>query len=218
MTTALKCDFCAMPFVICAVSSELQLHQVGVVARIGEAAQRQVVGQITGFGEFSDGHGGFVAGVAPGTVRAVFLYFVVKGLMVGDAEVEVFEEGRDACEEADALDATGFGLIDEGVDEKAASSASLGVGIDDDRADLSEVLAVDVECRAADELSGAGFDDGEGVDVGADLRIRAVEEGAVGGEALDQLMDGVGVVQVRFTRSQGCCFDLVFCCDEGDCE
>jgi hypothetical protein len=45
-----------------------------------------------------------------------------------------------------------------------------------------------------------------------------VEEGAVGGEALDQLMDGVGVVQLRFTRSQGCCFELAFRWDEGDCE
>jgi hypothetical protein len=40
MTTALKCDFCAMPFVICAVSSELQLHQVGVVAGMKEMARR----------------------------------------------------------------------------------------------------------------------------------------------------------------------------------
>ncbi len=105
--------------------------------------------------------------------------------MAGDAELEVFEEGRDACEEADALDTAGFGLIEEGVDEKAAGSASLGVGIDDDRADLGEVLTVDVECRAADELTSAGLNDGEGVDVDADLRVGAVEESALGGEALD---------------------------------
>jgi len=31
--------------------------------------------------------------------------------MFGDTEVEVFEEVGDACEETDALDAAGFGLI-----------------------------------------------------------------------------------------------------------
>jgi hypothetical protein len=32
------------------------------------------------------------------------------------------------------------------------------------------------------------------------------------------LMDGSGVLQLRFTRSQGCCCELVFRWDEGGCE
>jgi len=168
--------------------------------------------------EFTDGHGDFVAGVAPGTVDAVLLDFVAEGLMVGDAEVEVLEEGGDAGEEADAPDAGGFSLIEEGVNEQAAGAVSLAVGMDDDGANLGEVRAVDVECGTSDELTGAGFDDGEGVDVCADFEVGASEEGAVAGEAVDQVIDGAGILQLRFTRSQGCFGELVFRWDEGDCE
>jgi len=138
--------------------------------------------------------------------------------MFGDAEVEVLEETGDAGEETDALDAAGLGFIEEGVNEQAAGSVSLGVGMDDDGADLGEVLAVDVKSGTADELAGAGFDDGEGVDVGADFEVGAAEEGAVAGEAVDQLIDGAGILQPRFTGLQGCCGELVFRWDEGDCE
>jgi hypothetical protein len=182
------------------------LHQVGVVAGMEEAIRWEVAGR----GEFSDGHGDFVAGVAAGTVHAVFHYFVAQEVTVGDAEVEVFEEGGNASEEADALDAAGFGLIEEGMDEKAAGAVALGVGPDDDGADLGEVRAVDVEGGAADELAGAGFDDGEGVDVFADFRVGAVEEGAVAGEAFNQVMDGLGVVQLRFACVQGGWFGFAF--------
>ena len=114
--------------------------------------------------------------------------------MFGDAEVEVLEESGDAGEETDAPDAAGLGLIEEGVNEQAAGSVSLGVGMDDDGADLGEVLAVDVKSGTADELAGAGFDDGEGVDVRADFEVGAAEEGAVAGEAVDQLIDGGGIL------------------------
>ena len=115
----------------------------------------------------------------------------------------MLEEGGDAGEETDALDAAGFGLIEEGADEQAAGSVSLGVGMDNDGADLGEVLAVDVKSGTADELAGAGFDDGEGVDVGGDFEVGAAEEGAVAGEAVDQVIDGAGVLQLRFTGSEG---------------
>ena len=130
--------------------------------------------------------------------------------MFGDAEVEVFEEGWDAGEETDALDGAGFGLIEEGADEQAAGSVSLGVGANDDGADLGEMLAVDVECGTADELVGFVFDDGEGADVRADLCVTPREQGAVVGEGVDELMDGAGVLQLRFTRLHGCCCELVF--------
>ena len=97
----------------------------------------------------------------------------------------MLEEGGDAGEETDALDAAGFGLIEEGVDEQAAGSASLGVGMDDDGTDLGEVLPVDVECSATDELARAGFNDDKGVDVVADFRVGAGEECVVVGEAVD---------------------------------
>jgi hypothetical protein len=45
-----------------------------------------------------------------------------------------------------------------------------------------------------------------------------VEQGAVVGEAVDQLMDGAGVLQLCSARSQGCCFELVFRCKEGCCK
>jgi hypothetical protein len=136
----------------------------------------------------------------------------------GDAEVEVLEEGGDTSEEADALDAAGFGLIEEGADEQAAGSVSFGVGADDNGADLGEMLSIDVEGGAANELVGFGFDDGEGADVRADLRVTPGEQGAVVGEAVDELVDGAGVLQLRFPRLQGCCCELVFRWDVGDCE
>ena len=98
--------------------------------------------------------------------------------------------------------------LEEGVNEQAAGAATFGLGTDDDGADLGEVLAIDVEGCAAEELVGVGFDDGEGADVGADLGVGAAEEGAVVAEALDQLMDGVGVLQLRFTSAHGVCFEL----------
>jgi hypothetical protein len=106
----------------------------------------------------------------------------------------VLEESGDAGEETDALDAAGLGLFEEGADEQAAGPVSLAVGLDDDGADLGKVRAVDVEGGTSDELAGAGFDDGEGVDVRADLEVGAAEEGAVAGETVDELMDGAGVL------------------------
>ncbi len=75
MTTVLKCDFWVSLSCRCG-DSELQLHQVGVVAGMKETARRQVVGQIMRCRELSDGHGDFIACVAPGTVFAVLQYFV----------------------------------------------------------------------------------------------------------------------------------------------
>jgi hypothetical protein len=106
-------------------------------------------------------------------------------LVFGDAEVEVFEEGWDTSEQADALDASGFGLIEECSYEKAPGSVPLRLRIDDDGANLGEVLAIDVECGTTEKLGGAVFDDGEGADVLADLPVGATEQGAVVGATVD---------------------------------
>ena len=94
-------------------------------------------------------HRGFVAGVAAGTVEAVFEHLVAEGVAIVDAEVEVLEKIGDAGEEAEALDSARFGLAHEFVDELATGSASFDIGTDDDGADFGEVWAVDVECCAA---------------------------------------------------------------------
>ena len=138
-----------------------------------------------GLWELSDGHCCLIAGVAASAVYAVLDDFVAKGHAFGEMKVKVLEEGRDAGEEADALDAAGFGLLEEGVDEEAAGAVAFGLGTNGDGADLGEVRAVDVERGTADELAGAGLDDGKGVDVFADFRVGAVEEGAVAGEAFN---------------------------------
>ena len=115
--------------------------------------------------------------------------------MFGDAEVEVLEKTGDAGEETDALDAAGFGLIEKGVNEQAAGTVSLGIGMDDDGADLGEMRAVDVKRGTADELVGIGFSDGEGVDVRTDFRVAPGEQSAVVGEGVDELVDGTCVLQ-----------------------
>jgi len=170
-----------------------------------------------GLWEFADGHGDLVAGFAPGAVNAVFRHLVLEDLMFGDVEMEVLEEGGDASEEADAFDAAGLGLIEEGPDEQAAGPASLSVGMDYDGTHLCKVWAVDLERGATDELAQVVFHDGEGFDVLADLRVTPGKQGAVVSEAVDELVDGAGVLQLRFACSHGGCGDLVFRW-EGDCE
>ena len=73
MIPAGECDFWGMPSVmVVSGPSELDLHEVGVVAGMKEAAP----GHGLWFGQWADGHGDFVAGVAPGTVDAVLEDFV----------------------------------------------------------------------------------------------------------------------------------------------
>src|ERR1700678_572953 len=151
-------------------------------------------------------------------MRAIFRYFVAEDQTICDAEIEVFEEVRNASEETDALDALGLGLIEKGADEQSPGSVSRGVATDDDGACLSEVLAVDVKRGAAEELLRHGFDNGEGVDVRADLRVTPGEQGSVVCEAVDELMNGARIPQLRSAGShEGSC-NLVFRFDEGDCD
>jgi hypothetical protein len=163
--------------------------------------------QTLGFWKLAYGHCDLVAGVAASAVHAVLDDFVAEGEAFGEMKVKVLEEGWDAGEETDALDAAGFGLVEEGADEEATGAVAFGLGMNGDGADLGEVLAVDVEGCAAEELMGVGFDDGEGADVGADLRVGATEEGAVVAEAFDELVDGVGVAQLRATGVHGACVE-----------
>ena len=119
----------------------------------------------------------------------------MQGLAGGDVEVEVFEEGRDAGEETDAFDAELVGLVKERADEQAACAVAGCAGTNDDGAHFCEVRAVDVERGTTDESAGLCFNDGERVYVFADLRVGAMEKGAVVREAFDQLIDGRGVLQ-----------------------
>ena len=114
---------------------------------------REMYGVGKKWGQLSEGHRGFVAGVASCTVLAVFQGFVSEQLVLRDLEAEVFEEGWNASEEADALDAALLGLTQEGLDEEAACSVSCDVWADNDGPHFSEVGAVDMECCTADELA-----------------------------------------------------------------
>jgi hypothetical protein len=136
-------------------------------------------------------------------VLAVLLYFVADGEAVRDVKVEVFEERGDAGEEADGGDVAALGLLEEGLDEKATGAVAFDVGEDDDGADLGEVRAVDVKGGTAEEGVVVGLDDGEGGDVTADLVVGAVQEGAVVGEAVDEVVDGGGVAELSGTRVHG---------------
>jgi hypothetical protein len=168
----------------------------------------EVFREIAGLGKFADGHGDLVAGVATGAVSAVFEHLVAEGESLGDVEVEVFKEGWDAGEEADTLDAFGFGPAEDGLDEETSGAVAFGLRADGDGADLGEMLTVDVQGRAAEKLMSFGLDDSEGADVRADLGVGAGKEGAVVAKTLDQLMDGVGILQLRSTSAHGICFEL----------
>jgi hypothetical protein len=160
--------------------------------------------------ELSHCHSGFVAGVAPGAVDAVLDDFVAESLVFDDAKVKVVEEGWDPSKEADALDVAGFGLIEECADEHATRSVPLGVGANNDGSDLGEVLSIDVKRGAADELVQVVFHDGEGLDVLADLCVTPGKQGAVVGEAVDELVDRAGILHLRSTCSQGSRCELSF--------
>ena len=91
---------------------------------------------------------------------------------------------------------------DEGFEELVAGAEAAELGLDDDGADFGEVRAVEVEGAAAEEVGGAaGVDavgDGEVADVLADLGVGAAEEGAVGGERVDEVEDVLGVLEAGF--------------------
>jgi hypothetical protein len=178
-----------------------------VLLRAQEVDGRHVFGQ----GEFADGHGDLIAGVAAGAADAVLENLVAEGAVFGEVKVEVLEERRDAGKEADAADAAGFGLVEYGLNEEAAGSVAFDVRANDDGANLGEVRAVDVEGGTADELVGVGLDDGEGADVLADLGVGAAKEGAVVGEAVNELMNRVGVLQLRGARVHGGLRQLAGC-------
>lgn len=164
--------------------------------------------KIEGLGEFSYGHRDLVAGVATGAMSAVFEYLIAEGESFGDVKVKVLEECRDAGEETDALDAFDFGLAEDGLDEKTSGAVTFGLGADDDRTYLREVLTVDVQGCAAEKLVSFGFDDGKGADVGADLFVGAAKKGAVVGKAFDELVDGVSILQICSTRAHEVCFEI----------
>ena len=65
------------------------------------------------------------------------------------------EEVGDAGEEADGGDALLFGFFEKRAEETAAGALALGFGFDDDRADLGEVRAVEVQGSAAEEDAGS---------------------------------------------------------------
>lgn len=88
----------------------------------------------------------------------------------------------------------------ERADKQAACAVTGCTGTNDDGAHFCEVWAVDVESGATDESTGLCFNDGEGVDVFADLRVGAMEKGAIVREAFDQLIDGRGVLKSGGTR------------------
>lgn len=84
--------------------------------------------------------------------------------------------------------------MDERAGEQAACSVACCSGLNDYGTHFCEVWAIDVEGGATDEATGLGFNEGEGIDVFADLRVGAMEKGAVVSEAFDQLIDGRGVL------------------------
>src|SRR6185312_13778859 len=84
---------------------------------------------------------------------AVLVYLVRQRLTRGYAESHVGEELRNARKEADAGDVVPLGFYHQRFDQFAACSQTLGCGRHRDRANLSQVHAIEVECAAADDLT-----------------------------------------------------------------
>ena len=136
-----------------------------------------------------------------GATDAVLHDLVLEVLAVGDVQVETLEEGRDSRKEADALDSTGFCLIEESLDEQTACPFSHCVRVNGDGADLGEMAAVDMKGGTADELAGGSLDYGEGVNISGNLVVGTRQKGSIRSEAVDQLMDCAGVLRGCFSSA-----------------
>src|ERR1035441_2560638 len=121
---------------------------------------------------------------------AVLEYLVGQfGLVFDGAESIAEEEVGNAREEADGLNAVLFSLFNQRGQYSAARTLALGFGLDDDGAHLAQMRPVKVQRAAAEEDAAIGFGDGEVADVFADLGEGALEQRAVAGERIHQVVD-----------------------------
>jgi len=155
-------------------------------------------------GDAAADHGDFVATMQARAVLAILEYFVGKLRFVLDDAEAIFEkEVGNAGEEADGLDAVLFGLFNERAKDAATRALALGFRLDDDGADFAEVRTVEVERAAAEEDAAVGLGHGEIADVFADFGEGALEQRAVAGERIHQVVDVRGVLEQGLTHPHG---------------
>ena len=110
------------------------------------------------------------------------------------------KEVGNARKQADRLDAVLFGFFDERAQNASACALALGFGLDDDGAHLAEMRPVKVQRAAAEKDAAIRLGDGEVANVLADFGEGALEQRAVAGERVDQVVDIGGVVQQGLTH------------------
>ena len=93
-----------------------------------------------------------------------------------------------------------FGLLDERFQDAAPCALAFRFGLDHNRTHLAKMRTVEVERSAAEKYAAIGLSNGEVANVFADFGEGPLEQGAVAGKRVHQIIDIGGVVQKRFTH------------------
>ena len=89
------------------------------------------------------------------------------------------------------------------LEDASAGALALGLRLHDDGAHLTEMRAVEVQRAAAQKDAAIGLGHGEVADVFADLREGALEQRAVAGERVHQIVDVGGILEQGLTHQHG---------------
>src|SRR5882672_326615 len=119
-------------------------------------------------GHFAADHRDFVAVVEARTLVAILVDLVRKILVRSDGKSHPREELRYPGEQAHASDAMFLSLGEQSLDKPLASSSTLFLGIDRDRANFRQMRAIEMQRATADD-SAAIFQDYEVADILANL-------------------------------------------------
>ena len=128
-------------------------------------------------------------------LEAVRPDFLAVALFGDDGEAESSEEIGTDGEGEELVCVEGARVVDDGVEESGAESLSGEVVMDDEGADLMESGVPLLEGDAADDASGWGSCDAEGVDGVADVADGSREDGLLGDVGGEEGDDGLGVVR-----------------------
>ncbi len=132
-------------------------------------------------------HCHFVAGIKTWAGLAVLVDLVGQGSAVDYSKAEVKEEIGDASKEADSRNLLLLSLFQQSTQQLTARSLTFGLRLHNNRAHLSQMRAVEVQCAAAKKDARFGFGYSEVADVLADFGVVAAKEGAVVREGVDEV-------------------------------
>src|ERR1700761_1560653 len=119
------------------------------------------------------------------------------------AESKFEEEVRNARKQAHGLNAVLFRLFNQSTQNASACALPLGFGLHYDRTHFRQMRPVEMQRTAAKKHAAIGFGEGEVANVLAYLSERALEQRAVAGERVHQVVNVRRIVQKSLTYPHG---------------